>query len=190
MIFQATWEAVLNGTKTETRRICKPGEWLAASLLGAPQAVYVGRLPHERLKWMVGRTYAVQPGRGKTNLYLNTLTLSGPTWESAHDTGDPAFGNTIEQAKIVWGNEWRKKLTCYPFEWQEKEIRLLEIRQERLQDIDEAGAVAEGCQADVHATALNYYRALWDTLHGSRDERWTANPLCWVLRFELAEGTK
>jgi hypothetical protein len=138
MIFAATWEAVLNGTKTETRRICKPGGWLAASLLGAPQAVYVGRLPHERLKWMVGRTYAIQQGRGQK-----------------------AIGR----------------------------IRLLEIRQERLQDIDEAGAVAEGCQADVHATALNYYRALWDTLHGSRDERWTANPLCWVLRFELAEAT-
>lgn len=43
MIFQHTWEQVLAGTKTQTRRIAK------------------GASP----PWRVGRSYAVQPGRGK-----------------------------------------------------------------------------------------------------------------------------
>ncbi len=43
MIFQHTWEQILAGTKTQTRRLAK------------------GAAP----PWRVGRSYAVQPGRGK-----------------------------------------------------------------------------------------------------------------------------
>jgi hypothetical protein len=161
MIFQATWQAVLDGTKTETRRICKPGEWLSESKLGAPTAVYVGSLPHEHLKWQVGRSYAVQQARGQK-----------------------AIGR----------------------------IRLLEIRQERLQDITEAGAIAEGCSCIVCGSSglapdksglhmepccacgnggtVQDYQQLWDSIHTKRGERWDDTPLVWVLRFELVEKTE
>jgi hypothetical protein len=155
MIFQATWQAVLDGSKSETRRICKPGEWLSESKLGAPTAVYVGSLPHEHLKWQVGRSYAVQQARGQK-----------------------AIGR----------------------------IRLLEIRQERLQDITEAGAKAEGVQPNYELREMSFtlmgiapgmslhyrrpYIALWNTIHTKRGERWNDNPLVWVLRFELVEKTE
>jgi hypothetical protein len=156
MIFQATWQAVLDGSKSETRRIVKPGEWLSdESALGVPVAVYKKPIPYERLKWQVGRTYAIQPGRGQK-----------------------AVGR----------------------------IRLLNIRQERLQDITELEAKAEGVKPYFYPVKisvtprgleqggyLNYikpYRLLWNTIHTKRGERWDDNPLCWVLRFELVEDSE
>lgn len=59
MIFQHTIDLVLSGQKTQTRRIVKNGErpiydrWQIKS-------IRAGR----RLKWKVGKTYAVQPQRG------------------------------------------------------------------------------------------------------------------------------
>jgi hypothetical protein len=204
MIFAATWEAVLNGTKTETRRICKPGEWLAASLLGAPQAVYVGRLPHERLKWMVGRTYAVQTGRGNPGLYYKRTAAGLSVWN----------WDSLPQSRMP------RNIKTIPSEYIAARIRLLEIRQERLQDIDDIGALMEGIEGwkgeledmpigyyydhfgwwgsldyDAYCDAQEYsiisaYANLWDSIHTRKGERWDDNPLCWVLRFELAEDTK
>jgi hypothetical protein len=170
MIFQATWKAVLDGTKTETRRICKPGEFLA-NLVGIPITKEHAQKYHDlwdlnnpyrtsdfgprvihcsyRTKWQVGATYAVQPARGQKAI---------------------------------------------------ARIRLLEIRQERLQDIDEEGAIAEGCkectvlEGDWYSntspqimSAREVYEQIWYGLHTKRGERWDDNPLVWCLRFELVE---
>lgn len=51
---------VLAGTKTQTRRIKKPGEELY--LLKGCDAVHT---PKMHLKWKSGNTYAAAPGRGK-----------------------------------------------------------------------------------------------------------------------------
>lgn len=73
------------------------------------------------------------------------------------------------------------------------------VRVERLQDISEADAVAEGCQAiqgcewrtfkeadagiPMHKhTAIDAYSALWDALNG--DGSWDANPWVWVIEFK------
>jgi hypothetical protein len=66
MIFQHTIEAVLNGTKTQTRRVVDPGDkaWLQGETHGDVVCVY----RNGRLKWALGGEYAVQPGRGKKGL--------------------------------------------------------------------------------------------------------------------------
>ena len=59
MIFQHTVEAVLNGTKTQTRRVVKENQdlWFDEG----NYVVY----ENGRAKYRVGNTYAVQPGRCK-----------------------------------------------------------------------------------------------------------------------------
>lgn len=54
MLFIHTWEKVLSGEKTQTRRIAKPGETLKAGTLFNSRGI----------KWDMGRVYSVQPGRG------------------------------------------------------------------------------------------------------------------------------
>lgn len=59
MIFQHTVEAVLNGTKTQTRRVVKENQDLWFD--DGNYVVY----ENGRVKYRVGQTYAVQPGRCK-----------------------------------------------------------------------------------------------------------------------------
>ena len=65
MIFQHTWEKVLNGEKTQTRRIVKPGDEFFPEELGDVASVMHRDYSAYRLVYEVGKIYAVQPGRGK-----------------------------------------------------------------------------------------------------------------------------
>lgn len=58
MIFQHTWQKVLDGSKTQTRRLVKPFDWVGLRESG--EAVYTIQ---DRIRWEVGKTYAVQPFR-------------------------------------------------------------------------------------------------------------------------------
>lgn len=178
MIFRQ-WRQVLDGTKTQTRRLVKIGDCIhkgeeqlwymmrSDPQLGSmvrkgrcqiPTVVLRFKYKPYRIKWQVGRTYAVQPGRGKK-----------------------AVGR----------------------------IRLLEIRQERLQDISEEDALAEGvtlvgmydCDYIPAERSLGderwfaeqqrvsgfrgAYAMLWDKIHRKRQHEWLANPHVWVLTFEV-----
>ena len=63
MQFSETWQDVLAGRKTMTRRTAKPTDRPipAPPVDARVDAVYGPKM----LKWAVGRTYPVQPGRGK-----------------------------------------------------------------------------------------------------------------------------
>jgi hypothetical protein len=85
MIFHQLNE-IVTGDKTQTRRIVKPGEAYAYRYLGSKiehinsfSAAYCPKMPTSmitkvftptgRVKWQVGKDYAVQPGRGEPGLY-------------------------------------------------------------------------------------------------------------------------
>ncbi len=64
-------------------------------------------------------------------------------------------------------------------------IRLLDIREERLQDITTEGARAEGCPN------RNVFARLWDTLYmRAKLHLWKRNPVVWVYEFELVKEAK
>ena len=60
-------ERILAGDKTQTRRVVKPGEQIVvdATAPDVPVAILDAR---GRVKWRVGQTYALQPGRGKAGI--------------------------------------------------------------------------------------------------------------------------
>lgn len=79
---------------------------------------------------------------------------------------------------------------------------LTSIRLQRLQDISEADAVAEGCQADydpgvdwqvpvvvLRRTAVELYAEVWNEINRRKADRWAANPWVWALEWEpVGEG--
>ena len=58
-------------------------------------------------------------------------------------------------------------------------IKITAIRQERLQDITEANAIAEG------VASVEIYKQLWDSVNWKTKDRWANNPLVWVITFEV-----
>lgn len=70
MLFQYTYQAILDGRKTTTRRVRKPSDQAVHGDDGKIEAVLV----NGREKWRVGKTYSVQPGRGKPQIARIRIT--------------------------------------------------------------------------------------------------------------------
>lgn len=76
------------------------------------------------------------------------------------------------------------------------------VRVERLQDISEADAMAEGVtplymeswrkpgERITQCTAAESFAYLWDTINKARGFPWSANPFVWVVEFRRLEPEK
>ena len=69
-------------------------------------------------------------------------------------------------------------------------LEVTDVRVERLQDISEADAVAEGVKNSLHLPggrfATENFAHLWWSING--DGSWEANPWVWVVEFKRIEG--
>lgn len=181
--------ALLAGRKTQTRRIVKPQP-------PAPECSYSALLkkcPYGQpgdLLW-VRETWAWD---GQTS--FTDLQAIGNFWYKADDTGySPA--------------KWKPSIFM-PKEAARIFLRITDVRVERLQDISEEDAKAEGAQpsshrcggfgyyeagGDVHececqgfienSPAIEGYKWLWESINGAGS--WGANPWVWVISFERCE---
>jgi len=76
-------------------------------------------------------------------------------------------------------------------------LQIKEIRVERLQDISEEDAIAEGFkntfvgfQHPVYnpgRTANQDFEIFWNATHKKPEEKFEASPFCWVIDFEVVK---
>lgn len=71
--------------------------------------------------------------------------------------------------------KWASRLT----------LTVTDVRVERLQDISEAGAIAEGWPAGL-VFPIDWYRDLWDSING--EGAWDANPWIAAISFSVIRG--
>ena len=76
-------------------------------------------------------------------------------------------------------------------------LEITDVRVERLQDISEADAVAEGCKpirpelvqdgliVRPGRSAVEEFRLVWEQIHGGGS--WEKNPWVWVIEFKRLE---
>lgn len=95
-----------------------------------------------------------------------------------------------------FGGRWRSPR--YMPRWASRlTLEVTSIRVERLQEIDELGALAEGVEGKrvtgtldgvpgeyVIGSARDGYIALWDTINAERAP-WVSNPMVWVVGFKV-----
>lgn len=76
---------------------------------------------------------------------------------------------------------WHKRPAIFlPFNLARTRCPILKVRVERLQDISNDDAKAEGMRGGVQSRTL--YRGLWSVLYGV--DSWDKNPWVWVLEFK------
>ena len=107
------------------------------------------------------------------------------------DTGNPYPGDwPEEEAK---GNpdapKWKSSMFMKHEYSRFKNIPILDVKIERLQDISEADAWNEGCPRDEARLPTEWYFDLWDQLNGDKLPA-HVNPWVWVYKFPKYEGSK
>lgn len=108
----------------------------------------------------------------------------------------PAFALYAADESAVWpAGPWQWKPNRLPSrfmpKWAAREwVLVKDVRCERLQDITEADAIAEGClwvhqlpEGRVAIGPIGKFRALWDSLHKRDGLNWAANPWVEVVSF-------
>ena len=210
--------ALLDGSKTQTRRVVKPTpEWIGQSgvlsyrgRVGLPHALCPYGQPGDRL-W-VRETFQY---RGAS---YDGLDIDDAEWfrcygqGGAHDSWDPEFPDGWEPSrhmgvrKLTGPEEqegdgitgWLTKRVpgIHMPRWASRiSLEITGVRVERLQDISEDDALAEGCSstAIVHEDGEDYtghyaseeYQDLWESINGPGS--WEANPWVWVIEFKRLE---
>ncbi len=189
--------AILAGTKTQTRRMVKgiPLLWLSQSVGFTPEFVALpdndacpyGE-PGDRL-W-VRETFYHEPAD-----YVREASVSIPSRPAI--TVYRADGG-FDADQFDAGCKWQPSIHM-PRNLSRITLEITGVRVERLQDISEADARAEGI---VHSTRFGGYHtedgrhfhaadprqsyaSLWEQINGPGS--WDANPWVWVLEFRRLE---
>lgn len=180
--------AILDGRKTCTRRICKD-----ANECTVPDMDFYNA---DR------RTYAVHNFVDKEHTeQLSTAERTCPIC-----TGDILYvRETWKEAPkgYYYYEDWQKDDIADVTKWKPsihmpKEaariwLKVTDVRVERLQEITEVQAQAEGCNSGLltgACTARGQFEDLWNsTIKKSDIDRygWDANPWVWVIEFERCE---
>ena len=187
--------ALLAGTKTQTRRIFKPermtwdanGRYTTHAMRGGELST-TGSGPFKPSSWLHYCPYG-QPGDrlwvretfaridGQTRPWIET------DYKATYTHGD-RLGDTLGIKK-----RWTPSIHM-PRHASRITLEVTGVRVERLQDISEADAIAEGARNSLHLPGGRFAREnfehLWWTIHG--DGSWESNPWVWVIEFKRVEG--
>lgn len=110
-----------------------------------------------------------------------------------------------DYSKGAWPGAWKPSIHM-PRVAARLFLKVKDIRVERLMDITEENARAEGIEwtneGPLHAHYLNHdlnasmnfktskeaFSSLWDSIYAKRGNGWDVNPWVWVIEFERVEG--
>lgn len=185
--------ALLAGTKTQTRRSLRDGTWLDPKE-GVIRMCSVGN-------GVTGfQSVACPYGQPGDQLWVRETWAHHVQAQSAERDEDGPFvyaadGPQALQARLA--SKWTPGI--HMFRWASRiTLELTDVRVERLQDISEADALAEGvtpkwepgCSGRLMEAfngfsfrpAASAYADLWEQINGPGS--WDANPYVWALSFK------
>jgi hypothetical protein len=189
-------KAILEGRKTQTRRVVKPqppkeaGLGLTVNTYSEPdyyQALFF-RGPTVESTGM-GRPVKCPYGKPGDRLWCRE------TWRPQHPYDLPgqekpiyAADWTPEEFEQIYGKTWGWKPSIFMPRFASRiTLEVVNVRVERLQDISEADCVAEGIE-DIGAGDLRgMFAVFWSSINDKRGYGWASNPWVWVVEFKKIE---
>ena len=174
--------AILDDRKTQTRRVIKNPQRLEGLMLKGEEGEWC---PYGK----VGDRLYVREKMYRPARYIAFELkdeLSGESERGWEWCGEPVFPEDIY--RLNDGQKWR---TVSSIHMRKKFARIwLEItgiRVERVQEISEKDAKAEGCHTVPIMKPSEEFAALWHSLNEKRGFGWDKNPWVWVVEFKLAK---
>jgi len=208
-------EAILNGRKTQTRRIIKPHpEWKEPFWLYGGTIWHINNIPNTSGQ---GFQQNMKIKQGDILWVRETWSPTGSEEYLHKETHLPFFYkagikdlNKIKDVMKEFGYKWKPsiympKAACRIF------LEVTNVRVERLHDISEDAAIAEGviydegfksyncylcdkkghkagenlCEDGFFDNAFESFRSLWQSINGK--ESWEVNPFVFVYEFKRVE---
>lgn len=219
--------AILEGRKTQTRRVVNHRRWgVPVQIKVDPPSFTWARFadaPFPDMWYSLGAPYGVPGDRlwvretwlefdrnhyteqGKPREYLSTRygvpRVNGCAYRAECD-------KESDEIRAEYGYKWKPSI--HMPRWASRlTLEITEVRVERVQEISEADAVAEGCnwfspddpgEPDEDPRIVGYprmptpergfarqnYQRLWDSLNVKRGYGWDVNPWVWVLSFKVS----
>jgi hypothetical protein len=149
--------------------------------------------PATRTGWMAHIGYAAGD-----RLWVREEWASTPAYDDlkpADMGGDepvyyPADGATLNWASADGKTRGRRRAGRHMPRWASRTTLIIEdVKVERLQEISEADAIAEGViLRHAGSSPLVGYETLWNLLHGNAGERWDDNPFVVAVTFRVVRG--
>ncbi len=189
--------AILDGRKTLTRRVVKPQpygsdfhspEWFSPCVVGrdgeqrpGPDTFGISQYDGE---WSIRCPYG---GPGNQLWVREAWKAMDADWkvvEAPDDLDGTRWPHVSYKADHINPNgakpiKWRTSI--HMPRWASRITLAIEaIQVERLHDISEEDAIAEGCQSDS-LSSREVYAKLWDSINGNGS--WDANPWVWMVEF-------
>jgi hypothetical protein len=190
--------ALLDGSKTQTRRLVNPAPEMVTDIGMKPWSGDPAALMN--LLTQAGRRCPYgQPGdrlwvreswhqRGKWRL----PAFPEADWDDAYWAGTTDVLYAADAARPERG--WRGRPSIHMPRWASRILlEITGVRVERLQDISEADARAEGvtiedrhmrgyCAGEFLPPSIRAYSDLWKSINGGGS--WDANPWVWAVEFQ------
>lgn len=202
-------KALLEGRKTQTRRIVKPiPKWAELFPICDPAGMADGHC----VKWWDGEHEGVgvaqdcpygQPG---DHLYVRETWAGYREKVAGVRDGVPIVAyRATDEGDYEPGMKWKPSI--HMPRWASRlTLKITDVRVARLNDISEADAIAEGCEAGMvpdtgwgpvplgpdgwtiqtpgfWASAAGKFQMLWGEAYG--EDAWALNPWVWAVSFEV-----
>jgi hypothetical protein len=179
--------ALLDGKKTQTRRVCKPANEAALT--------HVVECPYAQWGDEDGDVLFKSPyGVFGDQLWVRETFCPIYPQDPSYNGGQPIeydyaatykHGNRLGDSLGI-KKVWRPSIHM-PRAASRITLEITGVRVERLQDISEADAMAEGITHSTLNDPRVEYRWLWESINGPGS--WDANPWVWCVSFRrISEG--
>lgn len=196
--------AILSGQKTQTRRIVKPQPHVAQPGPIPGAGICAITTPDDQRLGRLGKVIQCPYGQPGDRLWVRENFCQDGQWclRLGAEPDDPAGRFWSGSSRILYAadqhaelpppidsmNTWRSRPSIHMPRWASRILlEITGVRVQRLQDISEDDAYAEGV---THAeqggiNARDGFSVLWNKINGAGS--WAANPWVWAMQFRRVD---